>query len=106
MTTTNALAIHRALGGKLTQFEFRKELVRGLLQQGGPRGSFRRNPPQARHEEEVPQQAHLPVDTPHRRWRRCVLCWRNHRRRKETRVMCSCCGTSLCPAPCFQAFHA
>ncbi|XP_037774741.1 uncharacterized protein LOC119571566 [Penaeus monodon] len=65
MTTTNALAIHRALGGKLTQFEFRKELVRGLLQQGGPRGSFRRNPPQARHEEEVLQQAHLPVDTPH-----------------------------------------
>lgn len=34
MTTTNALAIHRALGGKLTQYEFRKELVRGLLQQG------------------------------------------------------------------------
>ncbi|XP_037774510.1 piggyBac transposable element-derived protein 4-like [Penaeus monodon] len=63
MTTTNALAIHRALGGKLTQYEFRKELVRGLLQQGGPRGSFRRNPPQARHEEEVTQQAHLPVDT-------------------------------------------
>ncbi|XP_037774642.1 piggyBac transposable element-derived protein 4-like [Penaeus monodon] len=89
-----------------TKKTFRKELVRGLLQQGGPRGSFRRNPPQARHEEEVTQQAHLPVDTPHRRWRRCVLCWRNHRRRRETRVMCSCCGTSLCPTPCFQAFHA
>ncbi|XP_047487916.1 piggyBac transposable element-derived protein 4-like isoform X1 [Penaeus chinensis] len=104
MTTINALAVHRALGGKMPQWKFRTELVRELLQRGGRPASFRRNPPQNQPEED-PQQAHMPVDTPFRRWRRCALCWRNHRRRKETRVMCSHCSVSLCPAPCFQAYH-
>ncbi|XP_063603058.1 piggyBac transposable element-derived protein 4-like [Penaeus indicus] len=105
MTTVNALAVHRALGGRFSQYKFRTELVRELLQHGGRPGSFRRNPPQNQPEED-PQQAHMPVDTPFRRWRRCAFCWRNNRRRKETRVMCSSCGISLCATPCFQAHHA
>ncbi|XP_063609506.1 piggyBac transposable element-derived protein 4-like [Penaeus indicus] len=73
MTTVNALAVHRALGGRFSQYKFRTELVRELLQHGGRPGSFRRNPPQNQPEED-PQQAHMPVDTPFRRWRRCAFC--------------------------------
>ncbi|XP_047488747.1 piggyBac transposable element-derived protein 4-like [Penaeus chinensis] len=62
MSTINALAVHRALGGKMPQWKFRTELVREL-QRGGRPGSFRRNPPQNQPEED-PQQAHMPVDTP------------------------------------------
>ncbi|ROT84531.1 putative piggyBac transposable element-derived protein 4-like [Penaeus vannamei] len=104
MTVVNALAVHRVLGEKLTQADFRLELVRGLLQRGGRPGSFRRVPPRQQ-EEQDDQQTHMPADTPFRCWRRCLHCWNVHRRRKETRVMYTSCKISLCASPCFKEFH-
>ncbi|XP_027212395.1 piggyBac transposable element-derived protein 4 [Penaeus vannamei] len=103
MTVVNALAVHRVLGGKLTQVDFRLELVHGLLQWGGRPGTFRRVPPWQQ-EKQDDQQTHMPADTPFRCWR-CSYCWNVHRRRKETRVMCASCKISLCASPCFKEFH-
>lgn len=100
MTVVNSLAVHKFLGGKMAQAEFKIELVRGLLQSGKNRGNKRNHL--------VPAPAaveHMPVDTPFRRWRRCAVCWNNKGKRKETRIMCKICGVSLCPSPCFREFH-
>ncbi|XP_063585093.1 piggyBac transposable element-derived protein 4-like [Penaeus indicus] len=106
MAVFNSLAVHKVLGGKMTEAKFKMELVRGLL---GGREVRRR-----RRKHVVPSPAapvaiavseHMPEDTPFRRWRRCVFCWNTKRKRKETRLLCNICGVSLCPTPCFKEFH-
>ncbi|ROT74363.1 putative piggyBac transposable element-derived protein 4-like [Penaeus vannamei] len=105
MAVVNSLAVHRFLGGKMAQQEFKLELVRSLLKEEDRRG--RRNRiARARFAPADPADPHMPEDTPLRRWRRCSQCWNRNKKRKETRVMCRTCGVSLCASPCFKEYHA
>jgi len=105
MAVVNSLAVHRFLGGKMAQQEFKLELVRSLLKEEDRRG--RRNRiARARFAPAAPAAPHMPEDTPLRRWRRCSQCWNRNKKRKETRVMCRTCGVSLCASPCFKEYHA
>lgn len=92
MTVINSLSVHKVLGGKMLQAEFKFELVRGLLQQGEQTGR-KRNPPSRIPVHPLPPAAadtpadiHMPEDTPLQKWKRCSHCWKQDRQRKETRI--------------------
>jgi hypothetical protein len=120
MAAVNAFVVHRALGGTLTQLEFRLEIIANFLDQPpayGRRGGLRtppaatpspprrRNAPRQQQRQQVPQ-GHVLAFNPGRKYRRCRHCRVSRNVRKETRYRCGRCDVSLCPADCFNLWHS
>nr|XP_027230473.1 piggyBac transposable element-derived protein 4-like [Penaeus vannamei] len=120
MAVVNAFVVHRALGGTLTQLEFRLEIIANFLDQPpayGRRGGLRtppaatpspprrRNAPRQQQRQQVPQ-GHVLAFNPGRKYRRCRHCRVSRNVRKETRYRCGRCDVSLCPADCFNLWHS
>ncbi|ROT63946.1 hypothetical protein C7M84_018135 [Penaeus vannamei] len=99
MAAVNAFVVHRALGGTLTQLEFRLEIIANFLDQPpayGRRGGLRtppaatpspprrRNAPRQQQRQQVPQ-GHVLAFNPGRKYRRCRHCRVSRNVRKETR---------------------
>ena len=47
-----------------------------------------------------------PTDGKERPSRPCFLCYRDERKRRESRFMCAVCGVTLCRRSCFALYHA
>jgi len=124
LAVTNSYILYRknVQGGKpLSQYKFRRELVRELVQgfeaPRVPRGrpSIHRDGERRLTERHfpdlIPAQENAKVQNP---TRKCVVCNTNtgkrhapgeSRKRKETRYWCKDCGKALCVTPCFQRYH-
>jgi len=94
ITILNCMVICRANSGqaKTDHFKFRVELVRALL---------------IEHQSESGRkfQGHHSTDKKKGRpTKRCVMCYKNNRR-KETVFWCPKCEAVLCVEECFKAFH-
>ncbi|XP_070000311.1 piggyBac transposable element-derived protein 4-like [Penaeus vannamei] len=120
MAVVNAFVVHRALGGTLTQLEFRLEIIANFLDQppaygrrsglrtppaATPSPPRRRNAPRQQQRQQVPQ-GHVLAFNPGRKYRRCRHCRVSRNVRKETRYRCGRCDVSLCPADCFNLWHS
>ena len=112
VTVLNCMVICHANSGqtKIDHYKFRVELVQALLIEHGSE-SVRKF--QGRHstDKNVPRlvERHFPERIPPtekkaRPTRRCVVCYKNNRR-KETVFWCPECEAALCVEECFKAFH-
>ena len=120
LVVVNAHAVHKILGGSLSQLDFRMELVRGLLATGGARPPHRSAqlrlaapPSQARltlpvTQEELDRQTgnHFPSRIEGGKYRRCHLCYKDDKTRKNTPTECLTCSVSLCTYGCFARYHS
>lgn len=104
LATVNAHAIYRYLGHRRQQVDFRLDLGNAIIEEHlpdvdpyGP--ASLPSPPRLQG-----GTRHAARETPGRRYRRCLLCYRAGRRRM-TRTMCSVCQVSLCTYGCFERYH-
>ena len=112
MAIINAHAVHKWLGGRMTQLDFRLALVSQLLRQGRRPRSRSRSPsvprsphrPHARARTTPAAPAHTLVRTDGGRYRRCRYCRESRGIRKLSKFKCEECDVALC-ATCFSNFH-
>ena len=111
-TILNCMVICRANSRqtKIDHLKFRVELVQALLIEHGSE-SVRKFQGHHSTEKNVPRliERHFPARIPPkekkaRPSRRCVVCYKNNRR-KETVFWCPECEAALCVEECFKAFH-
>ena len=102
----NALLVHRVLGGRKGQKEFRLDLIEDLLQRPDTRTRAERL--QGRRLEPVPATPSIPeghVLVRQAKYRRCKMCKDTKALRKETKFHCSACDVGLCAGECFNSYH-
>ncbi|XP_042860555.1 piggyBac transposable element-derived protein 4-like isoform X3 [Penaeus japonicus] len=119
MAIVNAHAVHKWLGGKMTQLDFRLQLIAQFLQQ--PKGMT-----EWRRRSVTPPHGVTPARSPHspsqshassnpathtlqmnagRKYRRCKYCRESRAKRMMSRYVCPLCDVALC-ATCFSDYHA
>ena len=117
MAVVNTHAVHKWLGGRMTQLDFRLELISQLLRHSRrarsrsrsrsrspslPRSPHHRNV-RARRQTAAP--SHTLVKTDGGRYRRCRYCRDTRALRRQSRFKCAECDVALCAA-CFSDYHA
>ena len=103
MAIVNSLCVHKILGGRMSQKQFRVHLSNEFLRdQPRRRGRTLRPPPSSLSQL---QHRQLPAGhflVPGEKYRRCKECRRLKNKRKETRYICVACNIGLCPGECFN----
>ena len=105
----NAYIIATKLGSKVTQLQFREELIESLFLENQNIGSSRKRGRQTTSNLARLTGRHFPSFIPPNEIkenpsRRCKVCSKNNFR-KESRYQCKECDVGLCVAPCFEYYH-
>ena len=108
LVLVNALAVHRTLGGTMTQKDFRLQLAEELaleFRARAPATLIRTGRPPRSVRCQLQQREHSVESVPDGRRLRCRWCSARGVR-KTTRTRCSDCFVGLCTYGCFEAWHA
>ena len=105
----NAHIIATKLGSKVTQLQFREELIESLFLENQNTGSSRKRGRQSTSNLARLAGRHVPSfiqpnEMKENSSRRCKVCSKNTFR-KESRYQCKECDVGLCVAPCFEYYH-
>ena len=121
MMVVNAFAVYKYLecGSLVNQLEFRRQLIRELLHRGTSRRPLRPvsassvPPQQARYTWPVTQKVfdrltgHYPsIIGDGKTFRRCYLCWKDNKKRSNTKTQCLKCNVKVCTYGCFEKHHS
>lgn len=100
LATVNAFCVHRALGGRMTRFQFRTHLIRDLIGRNEP-PKYSGYSEDSEDSEEEDQHFRTVLDY----YRRCRICDLQGKS-KMTRSRCYRCGVPLCKPECFREWHS